>query len=266
MKPLLAAASALTLAAAGCGSSPHNTAGPVTTAKLIQAVTTTRQLRSAHLVERDFTRTSSVTARVVIVTDRNFGASEAMTTATFASIRGRSVIRGDTIWMTDTSHLSQHSLSAGKEWVTASYSRLTHAGGGIPRTLQTPLAILDTLRGVTELKATAPGAATFRCSLTKTLAITPRSRRGALVDAIAGYYGRDVQATGSVALTAAGTVRSETLRIDGRGQYAGVHLRTSLVLTKPNERVTTTPPPSTTVVPLDQVPALAGDAFFQLLE
>lgn len=62
-----------------------------------------------------------------------------------------------------------------------------------------------------------------------------------------------------MALTPAGTVRSETLRIDGAGAQSELHLQVSLAISNVGESVSASPPPATEVVPLSSVPSLESE-------
>lgn len=242
---------ALAVAGAGCGS---GSSASVSRSKLLQAIARTRQIRSAHAVETLALASPQGGGQGTVTADVDFASGAGSTFVDFGSAQEHAVYQGGTVWL--SSPQFEQALPPGKTWVQSSMSSLEALGAAQP--LKDSLAVLDALRGVQTLTSTGPDSANFRFSLAQALAQTPPSERAALHEAIHASGG-GMRETGSVALTPAGTVRSEILRIDGTGQQSGTHLRTSLALSSIDETVTPKPPPSGQVVPLSSLPTLVNE-------
>ncbi len=251
-RPLCALAAVLCLLIAGCGGSSHSTA--VTRARLLAAIDATRAVRSAHVVEA-FSLSSAAqgNAQGAVIGDAGFATGDGTTLVQQGGIRERATFRGATVWLTMNSPQFIRLLPAGKTWVEASTSELESLGVFHP--LGNTFALLDALRGVTALRQSGPNAATFTFSLAQAMADTPAARRAALQAAIHASGPLQSQ-TGSVALTASGLVRSESLRVVGAGTNAGIRLQSSLTISNVGETVSPTPPPAAQVASLASLPAL----------
>ncbi len=248
---------ALALGGGGCGSglSAQNRAS-LSPSKLQQAIVRTRQIRSVHVVETLALASPQGGEQGTIAADADFARDAGTTFIDLGSVQEHAVFQGGTVWLSLNAPQFEQALPAGKQWVQSTASSLESLGVFHP--LKDSLAMLDGLRGVQTLTRTGPDSANFRFSLAQALAQTPPSGRVALQSAIHAT-GSGLGETGSVALTPAGTVRSETLRIDGTGQQSGLHLRISLALSSIGETVTPNPPPISQVVPLSSVPSLVNE-------
>lgn len=242
---------ALAVLAAGCGSS--STGGPVTAAKLTKAIDLTRQIRSAHIVQ-SFTVSSPEGGEQGNVSgDVDFGSNNGSGALSLGTVQEHTVFKGSTVWLSMNAPQFTHDLPSGKSWVQSTSSVLESYGAFHP--LIDSLALLDGLRGVQKITSSGHDDATFRFSLSQAIARTPSSRRAALENAIHAT-GNGMKETGSVTLTPSGLVHSETLRIDGTGQQAGLHLFETLVVSNIGETVNPSAPSSSQVVPLSALPAL----------
>jgi hypothetical protein len=163
------------------------------------------------------------------------------------------VFRDGTAWLTVNAPQFTRLLPPGKKWVQTSTTELESLG--VFHRLSNAFALLDALRGVRTIRQSSPNAAKFTFSLSQAMAQTPASRRAALQEAI--HANGNIQSeTGSVALTSSGTVRSESLRIDGKGSNGGIHLQASLAISNVGEAVSPNPPPASQVASLSSLPAL----------
>lgn len=256
--PLLGA-----LLVAGCGgsaarSSPPASPGhgpPLTAAALLRAISATRAVSSAH--ENLTLALAGPTGSLHFTVD---GTADFRTTtgSTIAlSSRGQraqAVFRDGTVWLTDNAPAFTRALPAGSGWVRASASELEAIGAFTP--VSQSLTVLDVLRGVTSLRATGPGAASFTFSLPQAMARTPAAQRPALRNAIHVNGNPDVREVGSVALDGAGRVRSLSVVISGAGPSAGLFLGYTLAISAVDAPVRVTPPARS--IALSSVPALAA--------
>ena len=245
----------------GCGSSSHPaakpaaaSAKPVTKAGLIAAIAATRAVSTAH--ENLTLALAGQSGSLHFTVDGTADFRTTTGTTTVASSQGQreqAVFKNGTVWLSDNAPAFTRVLPAGQRWVRASVSELESIGAFSP--LSHSLAILDVLRGVTTLRRTGSGTATFQFSLPQALAATPAAQRPALQNAIHVNGSPDVREIGSVALTPSGLVRSLSVVIAGQGSSAGLFLGYSLTISGVGAPVNVTPPSSST--PLSSVPRLA---------
>jgi len=247
---LLTIAASLCALLAGCGGSSSH---PVTRARLLAAIDRTRAIQSAHVAQAFSLQSPQGNFQAALSSDANFASSAGTTIVDSGSVQERATFRDGTVWLTMNAPQFTRLLPSGKTWVEASMTELESLGAFHP--LTNALAVLDALRGVTKVKPSGPNAATFTFSLAEAMAQTPASRRAALQAAI--HANGDIQSeTGSVALTSAGSVRSESLRVQGGGSNAGIDLRISLVVSNLGETVAPSPPPAARVASLSSLPSL----------
>jgi hypothetical protein len=249
-------ACALAVAGVGCGSGSSQSRASLSPSGLDQAIARTRQVHSAHVVETLTLGSPAGGEQGTVTADVDFTRDVGNTLVDLGSVQEHAVFERGTVWLSMTAPQFKQALPTGKKWVQSTESELESLGAFHP--LKDSLAMLDGLRGVQTLTRTGPDRANFRFSLTQALARTPPSGRAALQNAVHAT-GSGQRETGSVALTPAGTVSSETLRIDGTGAQSGLHLRISLALSGIGETVTPTPPPSGQVVALSSVPSLVSE-------
>lgn len=251
----IVASAALGAAATGCGSSSSG-GGSISAAKIQSAIDRTRQIHSLHVAEWLEVSSPQGFEHGTLGGDIDFSRSSGNAWVNLGGSRARTVFDGNTVWLSLNAPQFVQALPAGKRWVLSSVGTLESLGAFHP--LGNSLALLDALRGVQTLSRTGRDSANFHFSLAQALERTPAARRAALEQAIHAN-GTGLVQTGSVALTPAGTVRSETLRIDGTGSESALHLAVSLDLSGEGESVTAEPPPPGQVVPLNAVPSLESE-------
>jgi hypothetical protein len=222
----------------------------------VSAIDRTRQIHSAHVAQSLMLASAQGDVQGSVAADVDFRRNSGSTLVNLGGSEAHVVFDRDRVWLSMNLPQFVRALPAGKRWVQSTATTLESLGVFHP--LGDSLALLDGLRGVQALSRTGPDSANFRFSLEQALARTPAARRPALQQAIHANGGRMLE-TGSVALTPAGTVRSETLRIAGTGAQSDLQLEVSLALSGVGESVRPNPPPAGQVVPLSSVlPSLEG--------